>query len=155
MSLVQILSIHLVQVGQGSLSREDRKAPHFRPPTPGHNLNTLDIIKERKSTQMKKVEETPIHPPKRKQRCRRRAGPHGKRGLHSKVVEQRMTVEPLCWGGGGGVSHPLQLTTGLVVNNFITNPHLGRSVYTSYSEGMYAVGTNKIFQSNYIKTLSI
>ena len=38
-----------------------------------------------------------------------------------------MTVEPLCWGGGGGVSlsHPLQLTAGLVVNNFIiTNPTL-------------------------------
>ena len=28
---------------------------------------------------------------------------------------------------GGGVSHPLQLTTGLVVNSFIiTNSHLGR-----------------------------
>ena len=38
-----------------------------------------------------------------------------------------MTVEPLCWGGGGGgvVSHPLQLTTGLVVNSFIiTSPTL-------------------------------
>ena len=38
-----------------------------------------------------------------------------------------MTVEPLCLGGGGGgvVSHPLQLTTGLVVNSFIiTNPTL-------------------------------
>ena len=38
-----------------------------------------------------------------------------------------MTVEPLCWGavGGGGVSHPLQLTTRLVVNSFIiTNPTL-------------------------------
>ena len=30
-------------------------------------------------------------------------------------------------GGGGDVSHPLQLTTGLVVNSFIlTNSHLGR-----------------------------
>ena len=29
-------------------------------------------------------------------------------------------------GGGGCVSHPLQLTTGLVVNSFIiTNSHLG------------------------------
>ena len=36
-----------------------------------------------------------------------------------------MTVEPWCWGGGGGVSHPLQLTTGLVVNSFvITSPTL-------------------------------
>ena len=40
------------------------------------------------------------------------------------VVEQRMTVEPLCWGGGGTPT-PLQLTTGLVVNSFIiTNPTL-------------------------------
>ena len=31
---------------------------------------------------------------------------------------QRMTVEVLCWGGGG-VSHPLQITTRLVVNSFI------------------------------------
>ena len=39
------------------------------------------------------------------------------------VVEQRMTVEPWCWGRG--VSHPLQLTTGLVVNSFvITSPTL-------------------------------
>ena len=43
-----------------------------------------------------------------------------------------MTVQPWCWGrgaggGGGGrvVSHPLQLTTGLVVNSFvITSPTL-------------------------------
>ena len=35
-----------------------------------------------------------------------------------------MTVEPLCWRWGG-VSHPLQLTTGLVVNSFIiTSPTL-------------------------------
>ena len=33
----------------------------------------------------------------------------------------------MLWGGGGVVSHPLQLTTGLVVNSFIiTNSHLGR-----------------------------
>ena len=57
------------------------------------------------------------HPPKRKQRCRRRAGPHGERGLYSTVVELRMTVEPLCWGEGGVSPKPLQLTTGLVVNN--------------------------------------
>ena len=42
-----------------------------------------------------------------------------------------MTVEPWCWGWGvgwgwgGGSSHPLQLTTGLVVNSFvITSPTL-------------------------------
>ena len=31
-----------------------------------------------------------------------------------------MTVEPRCWGGGGGVSHPLQLTTGLVIKSSVT-----------------------------------
>ena len=37
-------------------------------------------------------------------------------------------------GGGGGVSHPLQLTIGLVVNSFvITSSHLGRWAYASYS----------------------
>ena len=30
-----------------------------------------------------------------------------------------MTVEPRCWVGGG-VSHPLQLTTGLVINSSVT-----------------------------------
>ena len=48
------------------------------------------------------------------------------------VVEQRMTGEPLCWGGwvggrreGLALPPPLQLTTGLVVNSFIiTNPTL-------------------------------
>ena len=30
-----------------------------------------------------------------------------------------MTVEPRCLGGGG-VSHPLQLTTGLVINSSVT-----------------------------------
>ena len=37
MSLVQILPLHLVQVGWGSLSKEDRNAPHFRPPHPRTN----------------------------------------------------------------------------------------------------------------------
>ena len=46
MSLVQILPLHLARVGRGSLSKLDRKAPHFRPPTPGHSLNSLDITKE-------------------------------------------------------------------------------------------------------------
>ena len=32
-----------------------------------------------------------------------------------------MTVEPRCGGGGGGdVSYPLLLTTGLVINNSVT-----------------------------------
>ena len=35
-------------------------------------------------------------------------------------VMQRMTVEPRCWGGQGGVSLPLQLTTGLVINSSVT-----------------------------------
>ena len=47
---------------------------------------------------------------------------------------------------GGGVSHPLQLTTGLVVNSFITtNSHLGRQVNASYPEGKYSVGTRDQF----------
>ena len=37
-----------------------------------------------------------------------------------------MTVEPLCGGGGGGVSStPLQLTTGLVVNSCSDNTSFG------------------------------
>ena len=36
-----------------------------------------------------------------------------------------MTAEPRCWGGGGGVvSHPLQLTTGLVIKSITTSPTL-------------------------------
>ena len=35
-----------------------------------------------------------------------------------------MTAEPRCWGGGGGVSHPLQLTTGLVIKSVTTSPTL-------------------------------
>ena len=32
-----------------------------------------------------------------------------------------MTVEPQCWWGrGGGVSNPLQLTTGMVINSSVT-----------------------------------
>ena len=34
-----------------------------------------------------------------------------------------MTVEPRCWGGGG-VSHPLQLTTVLVIKSITTSPTL-------------------------------
>ena len=37
-----------------------------------------------------------------------------------------MTAEPRCWevGGGGGVFHPLQLTTGLVIKSITTSPTL-------------------------------
>ena len=50
--------------------------------------------------------------------------------------------------GGRGVSHPLQLTTGLVVNSFvITSPTFGRWAYASHSEGKYSVGT-KIYLLN-------
>ena len=35
-----------------------------------------------------------------------------------------MTAEPRCWGGGGGVSHPSQLTTGLVIKSVTTSPTL-------------------------------
>ena len=41
------------------------------------------------------------------------------------MVEQRNTVEPrCCWGGGGGVSHPIQLTTGMVIKSITTSPTL-------------------------------
>ena len=46
MSLVQTLPLHLAQVGWGSLSNEDRNAPHFQPPIPGQIRNSLDIIKK-------------------------------------------------------------------------------------------------------------
>ena len=35
-----------------------------------------------------------------------------------------MTAEPRCWGGGGGVSHPSQLTTGLIIKSVTTSPTL-------------------------------
>ena len=35
-----------------------------------------------------------------------------------------MTAEPRCWGGGGGVSHPSQLTTGLAIKSVTTSPTL-------------------------------
>ena len=35
-----------------------------------------------------------------------------------------MTAELRCWGGGGGVSHPSQLTTGLVIKSVTTSPTL-------------------------------
>ena len=38
-------------------------------------------------------------------------------------VMQRMTAEPRYWGG---VSHPLQLTTGLVIKSITTSPTFGR-----------------------------
>ena len=131
MSLVQILPLHLAQVGWGSLSNEDRNAPNFRLPAPGQICNSLDITKRiriRKKILKQKVEETSIHHQRKQSSRRRRAGRHGERGLNSTVVEQRMTVEPWSWGGGGGgvvvaVSHPFQLNTGLVVNSFvITSP---------------------------------
>ena len=43
--------------------------------------------------------------------------------LTSLEVMQRMTAEPRCWGGGG-VSHLLQLTTGLVIKSVTTSPTL-------------------------------
>ena len=53
-----------------------------------------------------------------------KAGHHGARGVHSAVVEQRMIAEPRCWGGGGVISHLLQLTTGLVIKSVTTSPTL-------------------------------
>ena len=50
-----------------------------------------------------------------------------------------MTAEPLCWGG---VSHPLQLTTGLVIKSVTTSPTLAGEHMLFYSAGKYSVGTN-------------
>ena len=52
---------------------------------------------------------------------RNEGSPHAARGLNPAVVEQRMTAESRCWGG---VSHPLQLTTGLVIKSITTSPTL-------------------------------
>ena len=41
-----------------------------------------------------------------------------------------MTAEPRYWGG---VSHPLQLTTGLVIKSITTSPTFGRCAYAFYS----------------------
>ena len=43
--------------------------------------------------------------------------------LTSLEVMQRMTAEPRSWGGGV-VSHPLQLTTGLAIKSVTTSPTL-------------------------------
>ena len=100
MSSVQIFPLHLGQVGWGSLSKEDRNAPHFRPPTPGQILNSPDIRKKEYSSSFKKLKrhQSTINVNK--------ADDEGQdtteRGLYLTVVEQRMTVEPI-WGGS---SHP-------------------------------------------------
>ena len=44
-------------------------------------------------------------------------------------------------GGGGGVSHPSQLTTGLVIKSVTTSPTLAGEAYAFYSAGKYSVGT--------------
>ena len=46
---------------------------------------------------------------------------------------------------GGGVSHPSQLTTGLVIKSVTTSPTFGRRAYAFYSAGKYSVGTNHYF----------
>ena len=51
---------------------------------------------------------------------------------------------------GGGVSHPLQLTTGLVVNILvITSPTLAGEHMLLIPEGKYSVGTNSVFRKFY------
>ena len=57
--------------------------------------------------------------------------------------------------GGGGVSHPFQLTTGLVVNSFITtSSHLGRWVYASYS--LVSIRKNVFYlKQNFILSIMI
>ena len=130
MSLVHILPLHLVQVGWGSRSSLARKAPHFLAPTPGQILNSFDIIankeKERKENTHPQEKVFQSTSTKRKQCLADDSSrsPQEQRGLTTPVVEQRMTAEPRCWGGGGGVSHPSQLTTGLVIKSVTTSPTL-------------------------------
>ena len=81
-----------------------------------------------------------VHPPNvNKSKQTTTAGHHEERGPLTTVVEQRMTAEPRYWGG---VSHPLQLTTGLVIKSITTSPTFGRWAYAFYSAGKYSVGTN-------------
>ena len=62
------------------------------------------------------------------------------------MVEQRKTAEPRCWGGG--VSHPSQLTTGLVIKSVTTSPTLAgeRMLFilqvSILSEQIYSTSTN-------------
>ena len=46
---------------------------------------------------------------------------------------------------GGGVSHPSQLTTGLVIKSVTTSPTLAGERMLFYSAGKYSVGTNGDF----------
>ena len=97
-SQAHTLPLHLVQVGWGSLSREDRKAPHFLPPTPGHNRNSLDITNQRKRWQILKfkVEETPIHPP-----TKNKDADKGQDHTEREVFTQRWLSLYAGVGGGG------------------------------------------------------
>ena len=111
MSLVQILPLHLAQVGWGSRSNLARKAPHFLAPTPGQILNSLDITeskKRKKENTQQKRKYSSTHPPNvnKKSSRRQQQVTTGARGLHTPVVEQRMTAEPRCWGEGGCLPPP-------------------------------------------------
>ena len=65
-----------------------------------------------------------------------------------------MTAEPRCWGGGG-VSHPSQLTTGLVIKSVTTSPTLAgeRMLFilqvSILSEQMHC--TKKIFRQKLLQ----
>ena len=93
MSLVQILPLHLAQVGWGSRSNLARKAPHFLAPTPGQILNSLDIftnkVKEKKENTHPRRKSIPVkHPPNVNKSSRRQQQvTTGERGLHTPVVE--------------------------------------------------------------------
>ena len=71
-----------------------------------------------------------------------------------------MTAEPRCWGGG--VSHPSQLTTGLVIKSVTTSPTLAgermlfilqvsilseqidHSLYPIFTKNLFAVHVNDV-----------
>ena len=64
-----------------------------------------------------------------------------------------MTAEPRCWGGGGGVSHPSQLTTGLVIKSVTTSPTFGRS-YAFYSQVSILSEQMKFWQNTFFLILT-
>ena len=125
MSFVHILPLHLAQMGWGSLSIEDRKVPHFRPPTPGQIRNSLDITKEKGWKILKsKRHQSTINVNKKPV-----ADDEGQATTEREVFTQpwlskewQLSRGAGGWRGGGGwsLSHLLHLTTGLVINSSVT-----------------------------------
>ena len=66
-----------------------------------------------------------------------------------------MTAEPRCWGGGG-VSHPLQLTTGLVIKSITTSPTLaGERMLFILQVSILSEQTNKLMRAKIQNTRAL